>query len=53
MNLNRWIHVVNEQGVQCLVPQPKPWQPAALATKVRRELEAHLGCSPRLACLCI
>jgi transposase len=47
MSLCRWIHSVNEQGVQALVPQPKPGRPARLTAKVRRELEAHLERSPR------
>jgi len=47
MSLNRWIHAVNEQGVQSLVPQPKPGRPAALTAKVRRELEVHLERSPQ------
>lgn len=47
MSLSRWIHAVNEQGVQSLVPQPKPGRPAALTAKVRRELEAHLERSPQ------
>ena len=47
MSLSRWIHAVNEQGVQSLLPQPKPGRPAALTAKVRRELEAHLERSPQ------
>ena len=47
MSLCRWIHSVNEQGVQSLVPQPKAGRPAALRGKVRRELEAHLERSPQ------
>src|ERR1700681_746005 len=43
MSLSRWIHAVNEQGVDSLVPQPKPGRPA----KVRRELSAHLERSPQ------
>lgn len=47
MSLNRWIHAVNEHGVQSLLPQPKPGRPAALTAEVRRELEAHLERSPQ------
>jgi transposase len=47
MSLNRWIHSANEQGVDSLVPRPKPGRPAALSAKVRRELEAHLERSPQ------
>lgn len=47
MSLCRWIHSVNEQGVQCLVPQPRPGRPAALRGKVQEELEAHLERSPQ------
>ena len=47
MSLCRWIHSVNEQGVQSLVPQPKRGRPAALRAKLRHELEAHLERSPQ------
>jgi transposase len=47
MSLSRWIHAVNEQGVQSLLPRPKPGRPAALTAKVQRELEAHLERSPQ------
>jgi len=47
MSFSRWIHAVNEQGVDSLVPQPKPGRPAALTAKVRRELSAHLERSPQ------
>jgi transposase len=47
MSLSRWIHAVNERGVDSLVPQPKPGRPAALTAKVRRELEMHLERSPQ------
>jgi len=47
MSLNRWIHTVNEQGVQSLVPRAKPGRPAALTAEVRRDLEAHLERSPQ------
>src|SRR5271167_1465044 len=47
MSLNRWIHAVNEQGVQSLVPLPRPGRPPLLTAKVRRELEVHLERSPQ------
>lgn len=47
MSLCRWIHAVNEQGIESLVPQPKPGRPATLTAKVRRELAAHLERSPQ------
>ena len=47
MSLCRWIHAVNEQGVQSLVPQPKAGRPATLTPKMRRELEAHLERRPQ------
>ncbi|MGH8621540.1 MAG: helix-turn-helix domain-containing protein [Burkholderiales bacterium] len=46
MSLCRWIHSVNEQGVQSLVPQPKPGRPARLTGKVRRELSVGILNSP-------
>lgn len=47
ISFSRWIHAVDEQGVDSLVPQPKPGPPAALTGKVRRELPAHLERSPQ------
>lgn len=47
MRLCRWVHSVNEQGVQSLPACPKPGRPGALMHRVRRELEAHLERSPQ------
>ena len=47
MSLNRWIHLVNEDGLKSLIPQPKPGRPARLTQDVVRNLEKHLETSPQ------
>ena len=47
ISLRRWVHSVNEHGVESLVPRPGPGRPAALTAKVRRELARDLGQSPQ------
>ena len=47
MSLNRWIHLVNEDGLKSLIPQPKPGRPARLTQDVVRNLEKHLEASPQ------
>ena len=47
MSLNRWIHLVNEDGLKSLIPQPKPGRPARLTQDVQRNLEKHLETSPQ------
>lgn len=47
MSLNRWIHLVNEEGLKSLIPQPKPGRPARLTQDVQRDLEKHLESSPQ------
>ena len=47
MSLNRWIHLVNEDGLKSLIPQPKPGRPARLTQDVARNLEKHLETSPQ------
>jgi len=46
-SLRRWVHAVNERGVESLVRRPGPGRPAALTAKVRRELAGDLGQSPQ------
>ena len=47
MSLNRWIHLVNEDGLKSLIPQPRPGRPARLTQDVVRNLEKHLETSPQ------
>ena len=47
MSLGRWIHGVNTEGIEFLVPKAKPGRPAALTAKVRRQVAEHLKRSPR------
>jgi len=47
MSLCRWIHGVNAEGIEHLVPKSKPGRPAALSGRTRRELAAHLERSPQ------
>jgi transposase len=46
-SLGRWVHAVNERGVESLVRRPGPGRPAALTPKLRRELAGHLERSPQ------
>jgi transposase len=47
MSLCRWIHGVNAEGVEHLMPKSRPGRPAALTGRVRRELAVHLRRSPQ------
>ncbi|MET1084134.1 MAG: helix-turn-helix domain-containing protein [Burkholderiales bacterium] len=47
ISLRRWVHSVNELGVESLVPRPGPGRPAALTPKLRHELASHLERSPQ------
>ena len=47
MNLERWIHGVNQEGVQALIPDPRPGRPTQLTPAVRQKLERDLGKPPR------
>lgn len=42
MSLNRWIHVVNEQGIEVLKPRPRSGRPTQLTSHVQKVLEKHL-----------
>lgn len=46
-SLRRWVHTVNERGVESLVRRPGPGRPAALTPKLRRELAGDLERSPQ------
>ena len=47
MSLGRWIHAVNEEGIEALKPKPRPGRPARLEPKMREVLEVHLEKSPQ------
>jgi transposase len=47
MSLNRWIHVINKEGVEALKPKPKPGRPARIGNQVQKKLEQHLEQSPQ------
>ena len=47
MTLERWINGVNQEGIQALIPEPKPGRPTQLTALVRRRLERDLGKPPR------
>jgi transposase len=47
MSLNRWLHGVNEQGLDFLRPKPRPGRPTNLESKVQRALEEHLDKTPQ------
>lgn len=47
MSLNRWLHGVNEQGLEFLIPKPRPGRPARMGDKVQQELAQHLEKTPQ------
>lgn len=47
MSLSRWIHAVNEEGLEALKPKPRSGRPNRLEPKVQKALEAHLEKSPQ------
>lgn len=47
MSLNRWMHGVNEEGLESLKPKPRPGRPTSLEVKVQQELSEHLEKTPR------
>lgn len=47
MSLSRWIGGVNEQGVEFLLPRPRPGRPAQLSEELARTLEDHLDRNPQ------
>jgi transposase len=46
MSLGRWVHGVNEEGIEHLLPKNRPGRPPALTPKIRREVAAHLKRPP-------
>jgi len=47
MSLSRWIHAVNQGGLEALKPRPRPGRPTRLEPKVQKALEIHLEKSPQ------
>jgi transposase len=47
MTLERWINGVNREGIQALLPAPKPGRPTQLTSAVRQRLERDLEKPPR------
>lgn len=47
ISLTRWIHCVNEQGVEALKEKPRPGRPGQLTARVYQKLEKHLEESPQ------
>ena len=47
MSLNRWMHGINEQGLEALKPKPRPGRPTNLEDKVQQKLSEHLEKTPR------
>ena len=47
MSLNRWIHGVNQEGIEALKPKHKPGRPARIDSRMQRKLEQHLEKSPQ------
>lgn len=46
MSLSRWIHGVNEEGIEHLLPKPRPGRPPLLTAQIRRQVAAHLKRAP-------
>jgi len=47
MTLERWIHEVNENGVQALVPKPRPGRRGQLTPALREQIRRDLERPPR------
>ena len=47
MSMSRWIHGINEEGLEFLKPKPRAGRPSRLEQKIQQALEAHLEKSPR------
>jgi transposase len=47
MTLERWINGVNQNGIQALIPDPRPGRPTRLTPAVRQRLEHDLEMPPR------
>jgi transposase len=46
MSLSRWIHSVNQEGLEALRPKPKPGRPSHLDAKLQKTLQEDLEKSP-------
>ena len=46
MTLERWINGVNQEGIQALIPEPRPGRPTQLTPAVRKRLERDLQKPP-------
>ncbi len=47
MSLERWIKGVNQEGIQALLPEPRPGRPTQLTPAIRQKLERDLAKPPR------
>jgi transposase len=47
MTLDRWIHGVNQEGIQALIPKLRPGRPTQLTPAVKQQLEQHLEKRPQ------
>lgn len=47
MSLGRWIRGVNAEGIEHLLPKPRPGRPPLLTPQIRRQVAAHLKRAPR------
>jgi transposase len=47
MTLDRWIHGVNQEGIQALIPKPRPGRPTQLTVAVKQQLEHDLEKRPQ------
>ncbi len=47
VTLERWIHGVNQGGIQALLPKPRPGRPSQLTSGLRQRLQGDLEKTPR------
>ncbi len=47
MALERWIRGVNQDGIQAVIPKPRPGRPTQLTPVMKQQLEHHLEKSPQ------
>jgi transposase len=47
MTLERWIHGVNREGIQALIPDPRPGRPTQLTPAKRQQLKQSLEKTPQ------
>jgi len=47
MTTERWIRVVNQNGIQALIPKPRPGRPSQLVSSLREQLQRQLEKSPQ------